>query len=180
MIPPALGELKQLLVLSLSHNKIDTLPAEVCQLVNLRTLYLRGNLLASLPNLMGQMVSLQHLDCAYNRFSAFPEVVTTVRRLVRMDFAFNRIPTLPGTLEQLQCLVYLNLGDNAVVKPQAVLLRMPWLEVLGCPISAENRGAVAYTISLSEEHELTNLIKSRAAASLMAKLRRKKKKPSYM
>uniref|UniRef100_A0A7S3MK82 Uncharacterized protein n=1 Tax=Spumella elongata TaxID=89044 RepID=A0A7S3MK82_9STRA len=180
VIPPALGELQQLLVLNLSYNKIDTLPAEVCQLVNLRKLYVRGNLLASLPNVMGQMNSLLHLDCAYNKFTTFPEVVTTMPRLVHLDFAFNRIPSLPATLELLQCLVYLNLCDNVVTKPQNVLLRMPWLEVLGCPISAESRGAIPYAISPHEEHELTNLIKSRAAASLMAKLRRKKKKPSYL
>jgi hypothetical protein len=179
-IPDGLGDLKQLTTLSFNNNKLDTLSPGLCQLVNLRRLYVRGNNLQALPNLMGQLQHLQYLDCAHNKFTVFPEVLTSMPRLVHMDFSRNAITSLPATLEALQHLVYLSLQSNRVAKPQPVLLRMPWLEVLGVPLSAENRGAVQYGISLSEEHELTSLLKSRAAASLTARLRRKKKKSNYL
>ena len=178
-IPAAFGEMKQLIVLSLTNNKLDSLTPEVCQLVNLRRLYVRGNALSSLPNLMGQMHSLVHLDCGNNKFTVFPEVLTSMPRIVHLDFSGNAIATLPSTLEDLKCLVYLNLIGNKVVKPPNVLLRMPWLGVLGCPLSAELRGSTPYIITLSEEHELLNLLKGRAAASITNKLRRRKKKTSY-
>jgi hypothetical protein len=179
-LPPGIGELKQLTTLSLTGNKLEVLAPELCQLVNLRRLYARGNKLTSLPNLMGQMQSLQYIDCADNQFSTFPEVLTSMHRLVHLNFSKNMIAAIPASLEPLQCLIYLNLSENSVTKTQPVLLRMPWLDVLGVPLSAENRGSRTYQVSLSEEHELTNLLKSRAAASLTAKLRRKKKKSSYM
>ena len=180
VLPDSIGQLQQLTTLSLTNNKLDSLCPGLCQLVNLRRLYVRGNGLTSLPNLMGQLLSLQHIDCGKNKLHAFPEVLTSMPRLVHLDFSSNYIPTLPPTLEALQNLVHLNLLDNRIPKPQPVLLRMPWVQVLGVPLSAENRGAQQYTASLSEEHELMNMLKSRAAASLTAKLRRKKKKSSYL
>jgi len=178
-IPSAFGELRHLNTLSLANNQLEVLPPEVCNLVNMKTLIVRGNKLTSLPNLLLQMRRLMYLDCAHNQISDFPEVLTDMPQLIHLDFCYNRIPSLPSTLQQLQNLAYLNLEGNGIdEKMPPVLLRMPWLEVSGVPLTAagmDERGSRPYLVTPNEELELTNLLKGRAAASLTTKLRRKRK-----
>jgi Leucine-rich repeat (LRR) protein len=60
MLPPEIGQLKNLRRLALYNNHLTTLPPEIGQLSNLQVLGLEENNLSILPAEIGQLTNLVH------------------------------------------------------------------------------------------------------------------------
>ena len=117
----SIGKMLSLKTLSISGNKLATLPEDLCQLrflkklsvhnnriyelhaslgllVNLETLDLRSNLLTYLPVSIGQLNSLKHLDVAENRLGALVLSVCNLKNLERIDVRDNPLQRPPLSL----------------------------------------------------------------------------------
>lgn len=179
VIPEAIGEMKQLQVISFRNNQIETVPSQLCNCANLQRLYLQGNMLSILPNVFGKLKELVELDLSRNQFSDFPEVLSTVTQLITLKMSQNRLTKLPKGFLQLKSLVLLDVEGNRFDQAPPVLAKMPWLEVKGCTLPSNEAAAKTFSITPVEEYELLNMLKSRSAFAITSKLRRRKKKSGY-
>jgi Leucine-rich repeat (LRR) protein len=68
-IQSQIGQLKNLVLLNVSHNKMTGVPAEVGQLQNLEVLDLSYNQLTGLPNELGNLQNLKTLILTGNNYS---------------------------------------------------------------------------------------------------------------
>jgi Leucine-rich repeat (LRR) protein len=105
--PDIVFELPNLQALSLSDNRLTSVPAEAGRLSGLRTLDLSGNRISQLPASFSSLSNLAQLNLANNLLTRFPSVLTRLPALRRLDLSGNGISSLPGHLpygEQLQAL----------------------------------------------------------------------------
>jgi Leucine-rich repeat (LRR) protein len=70
-IPAEIGNLKNLIHLDLSDNRMTGLPAEIGKLQKLETLDLSNNQLTGLPLELGNLSNLQTLDLRGNPYSSY-------------------------------------------------------------------------------------------------------------
>ena len=179
-IPSEIGDLRNLTTLSLKCNKVTSLPPEVCLLDKLQVLLLSNNKLSFLPNLFGRLRDLHTLDIASNEFNEFPGVLTELNQLVSLDLSENKISILPNSLVKLKRLTLLTLTDNPIATAPDILKKTPWIDVKGCILPLGKRVSMPFTITAQEEDELLGLIKGRASTNITSKLRRRKKRNSYV
>lgn len=92
VIPPEIGQLKQLGKLSIRRTPITSVPAEIGQLTRLTALDLNSNLLSSLPPELGLLSWLRRLDVSHN----------------------PQLRAVPLQLGWLDLLEYLSIYDTAV------------------------------------------------------------------
>ncbi|KAG4956105.1 hypothetical protein JHK82_041816 [Glycine max] len=91
-IPPSLGGVASLRVLSLSQNRFQ------------------GNI----PRQLGGLVSLEQLDLSYNNFNGqIPKEIGGLKNIAILDLSWNEIEgNLPSSLGQLQLLQKMDLSSN--------------------------------------------------------------------
>ncbi|KAL5150970.1 Receptor like protein 29 [Glycine soja] len=91
-IPPSLGAVASLRVLSLSQNSFQ----------------------GSIPRQIGGLVSLEQLDLSYNNFSGqIPKEIGGLKSIAILDLSWNEIEgNLPSSLGQLQLLQKMDLSSN--------------------------------------------------------------------
>lgn len=132
-IPNGIGNLRSLILLSLSHNELTgPLPGRMKDLINLQELSLfRNKLSKGLQNLC-LLKNLGHLNLRNNRISGpIPEClgdVTSLRQLYLNSNRFNSTP--PENLWNLKDLLELDLSSNLLsgpVPPQIQNLKMATL-----------------------------------------------------
>jgi Leucine-rich repeat (LRR) protein len=104
--------LKNLQLLDLSHNKLDSLPSEIGKLKKLRQLRLGNNQIASLPSEIGELKNLQWLDLSFNKLDSLPSEIGELKNLQKLDFSFNELASLPSEIKNLQNLKSLCLSGN--------------------------------------------------------------------
>lgn len=105
--PAVVFELPNLQALSLSENRLTSVPAEAGRLSGLRLLDLSGNRISQLPASFSALSHLAQLNLANNLLTRFPAVLTRLSSLRRLDLSGNGISSLPGRLpfgEQMQTL----------------------------------------------------------------------------
>lgn len=176
IIPPQIGDLRQLRVLSLTGNGIGRLPAEIGLLENLQKLYLGDNNLSSLPELVSHLKLLTELNLSGNKFTTFPSIVISLSQLLHLDLSCNLLKSLPNSLIKMKSLSFLSLvGNPEFVNPPEVLEKMHWVEVQGIPLPKGDRAAFQFQLTLEDEDELEGLIRHRASRRLSGRTRRVKK-----
>lgn len=115
-IPPAVGDLDQLKVLSLSGGVLGgTIPPEVGRLRALQMLDLRGGFVSGMiPAELGELTQLVRLDLAYNHLSGpIPKALGELAALRMLDLSNNELSgTIPSELAQLANLNEVHLGGN--------------------------------------------------------------------
>ena len=113
-IPPELGQLAKLahLDLDLQDNQLTALPPEIGQLQNLRILELDHNQLTALPPVLGQLQNLGWLYLHRNQLTTLPPELGQLQNLTTLVLSSNQLTALPPELGQLQSLELLNLYDN--------------------------------------------------------------------
>ncbi|XP_068496627.1 receptor like protein 29 [Phaseolus vulgaris] len=141
-IPPSLGGVTSLRVLSLSQNSFQgNIPRQIGGLVSLEQLDLSYNNLSgqipmeigdlksiaildltcnelegNLPSSLGQLQALQKMDLSSNRLTGkIPPDLGTLKRLVLLDLSHNFIcGPIPETLSNLKLLEYFLIDDNPI------------------------------------------------------------------
>jgi hypothetical protein len=78
-LPPQIGQLTSLEILSLSNNKLRKLPAEIGKLSKLRRLYIQENCLSELPAEFARIESLQEVDL-HEWLLKHPNCIPRIRR----------------------------------------------------------------------------------------------------
>ncbi len=97
-LPAEIGQLVNLTELDLSHNQLTAVPPEIGQLLNLTQLDLRGNQLTAVPSEIGQLVNLTTLD---------------LRGSISSSGVFNgKLTAVPTEIVQLINLTTLSLTGN--------------------------------------------------------------------
>ncbi len=109
-LPPEIGQLTDLKVLSLIGNRLTTLPAEIGELAALKSLDLSFNHLTALPPEIGQLAALQDLRLMSNALTALPPEIGGLADLNTLDLGGNELTQLPQEMVQLVALENLNLG----------------------------------------------------------------------
>jgi hypothetical protein len=83
-IPTTIGELSNLILLSLIYNEIENLPDEVCDLKELHTLSLSHNIIEHLPKLIGKLEKLAWIDLNRNPIENLPDSITDLKNLEKL------------------------------------------------------------------------------------------------
>lgn len=116
--------------LSLSSNKLTTLPDSIVLLTNLTDLNLLKNNLVSLPERMGLMCSLTTLFVANNKLESLPITFGALNLMERVDLECNKLRVLPENLDNMtMCRTFLA-NNNKLIRLPRCLARMPNLTSL--------------------------------------------------
>ena len=100
-LPEDLCLLRQLKKLAVQHNKLRDLNLSIGQLENLESLDLRANELTFLPASIGQLVSLKHLDLSENQLSQLVLSICDLANLEKIEVKNNPLQRPPiGTAKQ--------------------------------------------------------------------------------
>ncbi len=129
-IPPELGQLAKLAHLDLQDNQLTALPPEIGQLQNLRILELDHNQLTALPPVLGQLQNLRTLSLAYNQLTTLPPELGQLQSLGWLYLHRNQLTTLPPELGQLQNLTTLVLSSNQLTALPPELGQLQSLQLL--------------------------------------------------
>jgi Leucine-rich repeat (LRR) protein len=106
-LPAAIGSLKHLTTLDVSHGKIRALPPSLFGLTELDTLVLWDNPITTLPPAIAQLGKLTHLDLAEDALAGLPPEIGQLATLVSLDLSFDPLITLPPEIGGLAALTEL-------------------------------------------------------------------------
>ncbi|CAH2240389.1 jg3797 [Pararge aegeria aegeria] len=95
---PGLFSLENITRLTLSHNKLSTVPAGLANLINLEILNLANNHIEELPVSLSSLPKLRILNVSLNRLYTLPRGFGAFPVLEILDLTYNNLKeeTLPG------------------------------------------------------------------------------------
>ena len=106
------------------------MPPQIGQLVKLEILSLNGNQISQLPDTIANAKNLKELNLHANRFQKFPMVLTKLRKLDVVDLSSNNITNIQNDeISELQ-LTELNLNQNQLSSLSKGLAKCPRLKTL--------------------------------------------------
>lgn len=135
-VPAELHELLFLRKLGLSSNSIRDLPSELAKLRGLEALMLSDNELDAVPETVWSLDELQTLDLSHNRLRSLPDRLASVPRLDTLWLNDNPLESLPPSMASLSSLTFLHLGNLPWDRPPDVIFELPKLETLWLASSA--------------------------------------------
>lgn len=100
---------RELVSLDLERNFIMNVPQELSRLKNLSILTLRCNKINSLPELPP---NLKILDISSNEFEDYPESVNKLSNLLQLDLSYNKLKNLPESINNLKSVKKINISSN--------------------------------------------------------------------
>ncbi|CAG4916726.1 unnamed protein product [Colias eurytheme] len=111
---PGLFALENITRLTLSHNKLQVVPAGLANLINLEILNLANNHIEELPVSLSSLPKLRILNVSLNRLYTLPRGFGAFPVLEILDVTYNNIKetTLSGNFFMMESLRALYLGDN--------------------------------------------------------------------
>lgn len=164
-----LGELTNLVVLSLQDNELTHLPLELGNLENLQRLYLQKNKLTELPSSLGRLKKLTDLNASCNQLSVFPDVVFQMPALALLNLSRNvNMLELPDALYRCRSMVLLDITGIPFPKEPLLVKRLHWIIVSIDKLVPTGKGsfygnnAVTYEPSYFEEKDFYDFMSSRA------------------
>jgi len=107
VVSPQVSLFGQISALYLQHNRLVSLPVELCTLQQLKFLDLSHNLLAWLPAEIGQLLNLKELILSHNQLQSLPVEIGKLFRLNELSVDENPISNVP--------LDVLSAGASAIV-----------------------------------------------------------------
>lgn len=111
-IPSEVFDNKQLKVLKLFGNNLDTLSGRIAELENLEELYIGNNHLTSLPPEIGKLKKLKILSVQYNDLISLPPEIGKMESLEQLWLNQNELQTFPAEIGELKKLVTLQAEYN--------------------------------------------------------------------
>ncbi len=95
VLPDSVGNLKNLRILDLSDNNLETLPNSIGDLTNLEELYLSSNYrFSKLPGSIGNLKNLEVLDLRRTYLEGLPESIENLTNL--KDISFSKTDNVAG------------------------------------------------------------------------------------
>lgn len=117
-IPPEIGTLSKLIMLSLSMNNLTgNLPLSLTNLTQLEYLFIYNNRISgSIPDLLGNLKNLQMLQLSTNAFSgSIPHQLGNLKNLGYLDIRRNKLAgELPPSLANLTQLETFDISSNLI------------------------------------------------------------------
>lgn len=101
-----------LIVLDISSNCFETLPAVVCQFLNLQRLNASGNGITSLPPDFSRLIYIETLNLNKNAFESFPLMICNLKNLHTLSLEDNNITQIPDNISGMTGLNELYLKSN--------------------------------------------------------------------
>uniref|UniRef100_A0A915DP11 Uncharacterized protein n=1 Tax=Ditylenchus dipsaci TaxID=166011 RepID=A0A915DP11_9BILA len=100
--------------LTLSHNKLASVPPNISDLTNLENLNLWNNHIEELPTTISALPNLKILNVGMNRLNKLPRGFGSFAKLEILDLTYNNLKeqSLPGNFFFIPTLRALYLGDN--------------------------------------------------------------------
>jgi Leucine-rich repeat (LRR) protein len=140
------GELQDLRMLDLGHNKLRRLPDSLGAIEGLSDfLYLHDNELAALPSSLMGLKRLRYLNISENEFEALPDAVTGMESLIELRVTDNRLTEIPASISRLIRLRELHLRNNRLTTlPDAIasLAELRQIDLRGNPLTSLPEGLV--------------------------------------
>jgi hypothetical protein len=100
IIPYQIGTLQNLERLYIYNTKIKTIPVELCNL-NLQELSLSRNKLTSLPSELGNLKNLEWIWIYSNQLTYLPSEIGNLKKLKYIDIRYNSLTNIPDELYQI-------------------------------------------------------------------------------
>lgn len=111
-IPEEVFDMKDLKVLRLYGNHLDSIPERIGELANLERLYLGKNDIVYLPNSIGRLKKLEILSIQYNELESLPDSLLYLDSLEQLLLNQNNIKSLPDSIGRMKKLSRLELNFN--------------------------------------------------------------------
>ena len=111
-IPDRISELVNLEKLYLGKNDLTYIPPSIGELKNLKILSLQYNALDSLPNEISDLVALEQLLLNQNKLLTLPDSIGKLKQLEVLQVKFNQLETLPESIGQCENLAFIYLNRN--------------------------------------------------------------------
>lgn len=105
-------EIYNLVRLDLSHKQLNSIPAEIGNLINLQKLYLFNNKLISIPTEISKLTNLRLLDLSHNQLISIPTEISKLKNLQLLDLSYNQLISIPAEISKLINLRLLDLHGN--------------------------------------------------------------------
>ena len=124
-----IGNLINLYSLDLAHNKLTTLPENICKLKKLEELGLSYNNIEVLPQSIGNLANLVSLYLNHNKLSKIPRSTGKLKTLRRLEIVDNKLKSLPQSLSTMSSLEFIIFKNNKIADPPVFrnLIMMPSL-----------------------------------------------------
>lgn len=103
---------KEVKVLRLYGNQLDSIPERIGELVNLEKLYIGRNNLKSLPESIGKLKNLKILSAQYNDIDSLPDAIGELENLEQLVLNQNELVQIPNSIGRMKELVVLQLKFN--------------------------------------------------------------------
>ncbi len=133
-IPDRISELVNLEKLYMGRNNLKYLPASIGELKNLKILQVQFNEIESLPEELCEMTSLEQLWLNQNDLRRLPESFGSLKNLEVLQVKYNQLDSLPNSIGDCENLKFIHLNRNNLVslpKSMAKLSRLKELYLAG-------------------------------------------------
>ena len=146
-LPENLSELKNLQVLDVGNNTLETLPNNItsayldrtqwqkfekslCKNQELQYLSVNGNHIIKLPDELINCKKLRYINVSDNELIEIPAFINEFPLLTTFLAANNKITHIPRTLDECPCLETLDLIDNSLFEEEETWLLEHFKDVL--------------------------------------------------
>ncbi|MEM7532539.1 MAG: leucine-rich repeat domain-containing protein, partial [Chloroflexota bacterium] len=110
---PEIGNLAKLERLELGRNEISSVPGELGNLQALQMLYLNNNKLKIIPDGLGNLTNVTELWLHNNNLTQIPPTIGNLINLTQLRLRSNQLTEIPSELGNLTNLTELDLGNNS-------------------------------------------------------------------
>lgn len=115
IIPPEIGEFKNIKAISLMGLDVREIPPEIGELKNLESLKILDCNLRSIPPEIGNLSQLQRLGVAHNNLTSLPKEIGNLINLTILSMEGNKITSLPKEIANLKNLNRFYFSENPIV-----------------------------------------------------------------
>ena len=133
-IPDRISELTKLEKLYIGRNDLTYIPASIGKLKNLKILSAQYNEIDSLPDELCDLVSLEQLWLNQNQLSSLPEALGNLKNLEILQVKYNQLDSIPNSIGDCENLQFIHLNRNNLrylPKSMAKLTRLKELYLSG-------------------------------------------------
>jgi Ca2+-binding EF-hand superfamily protein len=199
-LPSEICKLENLQRFYVQGNNLSSLPNMFGRLSKLRDLNIASNSFTDFPEVLTSLPNLLQLDISHNKIATLPMTMRQMRSLVLLNLENN--PLVPPKIDRSRVLTFqdgsakdenpfitqsAHQGSiapfSALPSPPQVLNHLYWMEIIGLhrdALPVSDRAAKPFTLTPTEDFELSGMLKSRAVATAANKLRHRKKKNNYI